>query len=466
MIKTSICLYPSDKGKIKSSFNFTKEYCRICLGVLKRDKHRINVFCGKNKIFQPQMELDHFTQNVFNLDFNEKINGMMYGIQSLISDQQNTDGKFTFNVGRLMIIADPKGMKIPDNPTNADLVDIAKNMLNYIGEKIRHQVKFDQLHFELIIFSKTSHDFHLDYNDSNELALIHVTVRHPTEAENYAQNLAADHLKLSFFKMKKFRIYFLDIFKQSNIDVTKVDYKNPEDLIGPVKVTYPCVILNKDIPVIKELQSNDIIFQDEWLLSLHNGYCFLSQIGPVLRTEKIKYFSFKADPTQKRLIQEIPTKLIISPFGDNWTFTRTKASPAINCLTRFNQFDDKSFVLFSPHFMNNQKARALIEPVLVAVAKSSPTNIDIDNCSKSFKDLFTVLITAPQDILQDVVMSEVVPTDQVTYAKLLHEKRMSLLMEIKTLLTWYENASEGHINILQLFMGYEKMIRQSSYTQQ
>lgn len=471
MIKTSICIYPSDKGQIDSSYNFSEEYCRICLGVLPRDRHRITIFCGKNILFKPQMELNQFQKTDFDLDVKEKVDGMIHGTLSLLSNQPNT-----FNVGRLMIISDPNGINIPDKPTNDAFLHQATSMqstlMNFIAEK-GEPIKFDRLYFELIIFSEKLFDSHINVKseeDPSSHVIVHVTVRHPDDAESYAQLLAYDHLKLSFFKMKKFQIYFMNIFEQDQIIVKSVKYQNPEDLVGPVEITYPCVILNKDIPVINELQTNDIIFEDEhkseWLLSLHNDSCFLSKLGPVFGKDVIKIFSFKADPSKNRLIQEMPKKLIISPNGNNWTFSRKKPSPALKLLTMIKEFDDKSFVLFSPHFINNPKARSIMTPILEAVAKSSPTRLDVENASKAITDLFNTLVRAPQEILQDVVVNDVMPTDQVMYAKLLQGKRMSLLGEIKVLLCWYEKASENHGLILQTFLNMEKMVRQISYQQQ
>lgn len=474
MIKTSICIYPSDKGQIDSSFSFTNEYCRICLGVLPKERQRIQIFYGKDQIFQPQMELDQFIKTDFNLSSDEKADLMKKGTRSLLSNEPNT-----FNVGRLMIISDPNGIIIPEGVNSNDTflhfaTSLQSTLMNRISDK-RDPIKFHRLYFELILFSEESFGSHIDVmskEDNSSHVIIHVTVRHPNDSEKYAQILSYNHLKLSLFKMDPFRIYFLNIFEQDQVnirDIKNVKYQNPEDLSGPVEISYPCVILNKDMPVLTELQKSDIIFEDEhhiqWLLSLHNKYCFLSKLGPAFSDNVIKKFSFKADPTKNRLIQEMPQKLIISPDGNNWPFSRSKPSPGIKLITRINEFKDKSFVLFSPHFINNQKARSIIKPILDAVAKFSPTRSDAEEASKGMSELFNTLLNAPQEILQDVVVNDMLPTDSVMYATLLQGKRMSLLGEIKVILCWYEKAPGSHGLILQTFKNMENMAN-SRYPQQ
>lgn len=460
MIRTTFCAFPDSNGKVDNSLCFAKEYHRISVGVLPNAKNRLNFLSlQKDANFQGPMPIDQFM----------KQNIISKSASSLLSDSSNNPN--TFNVGRLIIICEPDCIILPE-PKNEIFLSIANNCKDQIEKAL--SITFDRLFLELIFFSKSSIYSKIDVLSQDKL--MHVIVKHPDESERYAQLLAYNHLKLSEFKMSSFLIYFLNIFEQTSVRVEKPRYQSPEELVGPVKVTYPCVIMNKTMPVSDELKSNVITFNNQWLLSSYQNSCFLSKIGEPLegfssKDSVIKKFSFRPDPTKNRLIQEMPAKLIIKPIGDNWKFKRTKPSQAINKLSKFAKFEDRNSVLFSPYFMSDetrhQKAISLLAPILTAIAKSSPNSEEVSLAIKSINNLFTQLLNAAQDILNEIVLSENPPTDQATYIKALDEKRKSLLNDIKEILSWYgssnEKNSEGHKQIYQAFLNKETMTGPISY---
>ncbi|OHT17604.1 hypothetical protein TRFO_00861 [Tritrichomonas foetus] len=452
MIRTSVCILPSEQGTTTNAFRFTEEYARICLGVLPQNRHQLRVFCHHNCIFNPERfsDLSNFQRIEFSLSSNEKLESLIVAMRSLITNIPNA-----FNVGRLILVCEditifPKS----DNFVPEYFVEWSSKLLQITQND--DTFNFHQIKIDLIVFHPT-----LDIDVWSNDKLIHVIVKKPEESEFWAQQMAFDHLRLSHFKFKGFQIYFLDVFNQSKIVMPNVSYHLPNMLLPPVIISYPCVFLKKDTPVTSELSSNVIIFYNEkekdstkWLLSMTNGNCFLSQLGELPDDDVIKQFSFTANIETNRLIQAMPPRLILSPIGDNWNFSRTEQSLALTSMTRLSQIDDQNVILFSPQFLQNATAYKLVAPIISAVSKSLPTPDDLKMADMAIGELFNTLLRSPHEILAQNSHAGAIP-----YPDLIQR----LVLELKIILQWFEVASPEHSALFASFSNRESLLQGIHY---
>lgn len=439
MIKTAIFLYPTDKGNTDISYHYAQEYSRICLSVLPRNRQHLIVVNQDTKLLHEG--IDQIQPNI-PVSQKDRIANLIEATKSLSS--QNSQ---TANVARLILVGDPGALKIPQNQEQA--ISIASEVSKLLPKF------FQKFLFEMVVFIKgTAHEEVF----SNEDESIKVSLVNEENVKIFAQLSVYNHLKLSSFKMSRFHIYFLDIFNQSQIVVTNVLYHSPEDLLGQVVTSYPCVILDETTPVLKELELNVILFDNKYLLSLSNGKCFLSVIEKYtpqyLDTIKDCYFTIN-NPNQNFVLQSMVPKLLLEPNDKHfWAFQRTELPPpALRILTELNILADPEYFIFKPEFWAKPMVQRFLGPILSIVAKSNPTDQDVRRLYADIQTLMMNMMKFPHEFFANLT-----PPGAQSYESTIK----SFNVQLKFIFSSFKKETHFHDQMFNIYnqLGDQILVRQ------
>jgi hypothetical protein len=439
MRRTAILL-ASPGPKDSPSAALAREYSRICSSIC-RSRHQLSVRYQRQVLLSPGQDFTKYREvEPVRGTAEELIHGITATIETLVPTPRPRVG---FTVGRLLLLFDNPSQFVnpPDPLTALFLQKWIGDTLHIVFEYRRDLAVFDELHIDLVVFSRDH-----TLNDISPDQFNHVIVGTSDHRLPIAHSLAADHLQLSELRFRSFLAYFCNLFDKVSIQAAQCNYEKRSALIAPPLESYPCVLIHERDQVEHELASYCILFDRQWMLTRNETFYSLTKLGAYFDRSLAARYGFSCESTSP-LMSALPGALRMAPNGQKWLFRRSAPSPALLHFSKLASYSSP-LILFTKSTFDSSVARDIFLPILGGFGHPLIPQDLYRKIDEAIKRLFSQIEKRDLSFLPP----EFRPLSFIEGAD-------RLLLEIDGVMKMFEQASAEHKSLYRAFLVQKQLFR-------